>query len=56
MGKSESALTSEGTKITFVHRTKTNVIVYYGQNLIAECKNRQDALDAVTAHETNSLS
>ncbi len=50
MGKSESALTAEGIKITFVHRTKSTVIVYYGQMLIAECRNRQEALDAVSAY------
>lgn len=50
MGKSESAVTSEGVKITFVHRTKSTVIVYYGQKLIAECQNRQEALDAVSAY------
>ena len=50
MGKSESAQTPEGIKITFVHRTKSNVIVYYGSKLIAECGNRQKALEAVLAH------
>jgi hypothetical protein len=50
MGKSESAITSQGIKITLVHRTKSNVIVYYGQKLIAECRTRQEALDAVSAH------
>jgi hypothetical protein len=50
MGKSESALTPEGVKITFVHRTKSIVIVYYGQELIAECRNRQEALEAVAAY------
>jgi hypothetical protein len=50
MGKSESALTPEGIKITFVHRTKSTVIVYFGQELIAECRNRQEALEAVSAH------
>ena len=50
MGKSESAVTAEGIKVTFVHRTKSIVIVYYGQKLIAECKNRQEALEAVSAH------
>jgi len=50
MGKSESAVTPEGIKITFVHRTKSLVNVYYGQQLIAECRNRVDALEAVSAH------
>ncbi|MGI8494272.1 MAG: hypothetical protein ACR2L1_03025 [Pyrinomonadaceae bacterium] len=50
MGKSESALTSDGIKVTLVHRTKSNIIVYYGKNLIAECGNRELALDAVTEH------
>lgn len=50
MGRSESAITAAGVKITFVHRTKSNVIVYYGPELIAECRNRQDALEAVLAH------
>ena len=50
MGKSESALTPEGIKITLVHRTKSIVIVYYGQKLIAECRNRQEALEAVNAY------
>jgi hypothetical protein len=40
----------EGAKITFVHRTKSLVIVYYGQKLIAECKNREEALQAVSEH------
>lgn len=50
MGQSESAVTPEGIKITFVHRTKSLVIVYYGQKLIAECGNREDALEAVSEH------
>lgn len=50
LGKSESALTSDGIKMTYVHRTKSNIIVYFGKNLIAECGNRQLALDAVTEH------
>jgi thioredoxin-like negative regulator of GroEL len=50
MGKSESALTSAGIKVTLVHRTKSNVIVYFGQELIAECRNKQEALEAVSAH------
>jgi hypothetical protein len=50
MGKSESATTAEGIKITLVHRTKSNVIVYYGQKLIAECRNKQEALEAISAH------
>lgn len=50
MGKSESATAPDGTKITLVHRTKSNVIVYYGQKLIAECKNKQEALEAVSEH------
>jgi hypothetical protein len=50
MGQSESALTPEGIKITFVHRTKSLVIVYYGKNLIAECRNKEEALKAVSEH------
>jgi hypothetical protein len=50
MGKSESALTPEGIKVTFVQRTKSNIIVYYGQKLIAECRNRQEALEALSAY------
>lgn len=50
MGQSESAESPEGIKITFVHRTKSLVIVYYGQKLIAECKNRDEALKAVSEH------
>ncbi len=50
MGQSESALTPEGIKITFVHRTKSLVIVYYGRNLIAECRNKEEALKAVSEH------
>lgn len=50
MGRAESALTTEGIKITFVHRTKSLVIVYYGEKLIAECRNRQEALEAISAH------
>ena len=50
MGKSESAFTPEGIKITFVHRTKSLVAVYYGQKLIAECRKRDDALEAVSEH------
>jgi hypothetical protein len=50
MGQSESALTAEGVKITLVHRTKSLVIVYYGQSLIAECKNKEEALKAVSEH------
>lgn len=49
MGRSESALTADGVKITLVHRTKSLVIVYYGEKLIAECRNRQEALEAVSA-------
>lgn len=55
MGQSESALTPEGIKITFVHRTKSLVIVYYGQSLIAECKDREDALKAVSEHMQVSI-
>ena len=51
MGQSESAVTPEGIKITFVHRTKSLVIVYYGQKLIAECRNREEALTAVSKHK-----
>jgi hypothetical protein len=50
IGVAESAITPDGTKITFVHRTKSRVIVYYGKVLIAECGNRQAALEAVTAY------
>ena len=50
IGVAESATTPEGIKITFVHRTKSLVIVYYGQKLIAECRNREEALTAVLKH------
>jgi len=50
IGVAESAMTPDGTKITFVHRTKSRVIVYYGKELIAECGNRQAALEAVTKY------
>jgi hypothetical protein len=50
MGIAESAMTPDGVKITFVHRTKSLVIVYYGKALIAECRTRQDALAAVDKH------
>ena len=50
IGVAESALTPDGTKITFVHRTKSRVIVYYGKVLIAECGNRKAALEAVNAY------
>lgn len=50
MEQSESAVTPEGVKITFVHRTKSLIIVYDGQKLIAECRNRVDALTAVSKH------
>jgi len=50
IGVSESAMTPEGIKITFVQRTKSLVIVYYGQKLIAECRNREQALEAVSQH------
>ena len=50
IGVAESALTPEGIKITFVHRTKSLVIVYYGKELIAECRNRQAALEAVSEY------
>ena len=50
MGQSESAITPEGTKITLVHRTKSLIIVYYGKELIAECRNKQEALDAVSKY------
>lgn len=50
MGQSESAVTPDGIKITFVHRTKSLIIVYYDQKLIAECKNREDALTAVSKY------
>ena len=50
IGVAESAMTPDGIKITFVHRTKSLVIVYYGQQVIAECRNRLAALEAVSAH------
>jgi hypothetical protein len=50
IGVAESAFTSEGVKITFVHRTKSQVIVYFGKELIAECRNREQALEAVSTH------
>ena len=50
IGVAESAVAPDGTKITFVHRTKSQIIVYYGKELIAECRNRQLALEAVTDH------
>ena len=50
IGVAESAIAPDGIKITFVHRTKSQVIVYYGKELIAECRNRQQALEAVSAH------
>lgn len=50
IGVSESAITAEGIKVTFVHRKKSLVIVYYGQELIAECRNRDEALTAVSKH------
>jgi hypothetical protein len=54
IGVAESAITPDGTKITFVHRTKSRVIVYYDQKLIAECRNRQAALEAVAEHMNGS--
>ena len=50
IGLAESAMTPDGIKITFVHRTKSLVIVYYGQKLIAECKNKLAPLEAVAQH------
>ena len=50
IGVAESAMTPDGIKITFVHRTKSRVIVYYGKELIAECGNRKAALEAVTKY------
>lgn len=50
IGIAESAIAPDGTKITFVHRTKSQIIVYYGKQLIAECRNRQLALEAVAEH------
>ena len=50
IGVAESAVTPDGVKITLVHRTKSLVIVYYGDKLIAECKNKQAALEAVRQH------
>jgi hypothetical protein len=49
MRQSGSALTPEGIKITFVRRTKSPVIIY-GQNLIAECRNKDEASKAVSEH------
>ena len=50
IGVAESAITSDGIKVTFVHRTKSRVIVYYGQELIAECGNRRAALETITEY------
>jgi hypothetical protein len=50
IGVAESAMTPDGVKITFVHRTKSRVIVYYGKELIAECGNRKAALEAVAEY------
>ena len=50
IGVAESAVTPDGIKITFVHRTKSLVIVYYGNEIIAECRNRQTALEAVSEY------
>ena len=50
MGKSESALTADGIKITLMHRTKSNVVVYYGKVIIAECRTKAEAIEAVNAH------
>ena len=50
IGVAESAMTADGVKVTFVHRTKSLVIVYYGHEIIAECRNRQTALEAVSTH------
>lgn len=50
MGKSETALTPDGIKITLMHRTKSNVVVYYGKDIIAECRTKQEAIEAVDAH------
>ena len=55
MGKSESALTAEGVKVTLMHRTKSNVVVYYGQEIIAECRTKQEAIEAVHAHISAAL-
>ena len=50
MGKSESALTADGIKVTLMHRTKSNVVVYYGKDIIAECRTKAEAIEAVDAH------
>lgn len=50
LGIGETAMTADGVKVTFVHRTKSLVIVYYGNSLIAECRNRQEAIAAVSKH------
>ena len=50
IGVAESAMTPDGIKITFVQRTKSLLIVYYGQEIIAECRNRDEALQAVAEH------
>jgi hypothetical protein len=50
MGKSETALTPDGIKITLMHRTKSNVVVYYGKDIIAEVRNKTEAIAAVDAH------
>ncbi len=50
MGKSESAMTADGIKITLMHRTKSNVVVYYGKEIIAECRTKTEAIEAVDAY------
>jgi hypothetical protein len=50
IGVAESAIAPDGIKITFVHRTKSQVVVYYGKKLIAECRNREQALEAVSEY------
>jgi hypothetical protein len=50
IGVAESAMTPDGIKVTFVHRTKSLVIVYYGSQIIAECRNRQAALEALSEY------
>jgi len=50
IGVAESAIAPDGIKITFVHRTKSRVIIYYGKELIAECGNRKAALETLTEY------
>ncbi len=55
IGVAETAFTPEGVKITLVQRTKSLIIVYYGQELIAECKNREQALSAIKKREEENI-